>query len=38
MTFEQLNDEAWLRDQLKQHKVLVRAHEGMGKQSAIEIV
>ncbi|HTJ97544.1 MAG TPA: lysine--tRNA ligase, partial [Rhodocyclaceae bacterium] len=30
LTFEQLNDEAWLREQLKAHKVLVRSHEGMG--------
>ncbi|HTH93603.1 MAG TPA: lysine--tRNA ligase [Rhodocyclaceae bacterium] len=30
LTFEQLNDEAWLRDQLKQHKVKVLSHEGMG--------
>lgn len=30
LSYEQLNDEAWVRDQLKQQKVKVLAHEGMG--------
>ncbi len=30
LSYEQLNDEAWLREQLKAHKVKILSHEGMG--------
>jgi lysyl-tRNA synthetase, class II len=30
MSYDMINDEAWVRDQLKQRKVKVLAHEGMG--------
>ena len=30
MSYEMINDEAWVREQLAKHKVKVLAHEGMG--------